>query len=108
MEPPSTDDLGRWGAPLTKGNLLPCNVCAHSENMKSRYSATFRDYLRSLPDELLQSVSEDYIWLSAVDFENEPATEFRVRRECCREECVRRGAPQLYQIAEHVISPWAA
>ena len=76
--------------------------------MKSRDSATFRDYLRSLPDELLQSVSEDYIWLSALDFENAPATEFRIRRDCCREECVSRGAPQLYQIAEQVFSSWAA
>jgi len=76
--------------------------------MKSRNSATFRDYLRSLPDELLESVSEDYIWLSALNFENEQATEFRIRRECCREECVRRGAPQVYRIAEQIIPPWAA
>ena len=76
--------------------------------MESRDSTTFRDYLRSLPDELLENVSEDYVWLSGLGFESEPATQFRIRRECCREECVRRGAPQLYRIAERIISPWAA
>ena len=36
------------------------------------------------------------------------APDFRQRRECCREECVRRGAPQLYEFAEDIVSPHAA
>lgn len=76
--------------------------------MKCGDSITFLDYLRSLPDELLESVSEDYVWLSGLEFEGEPAAEFRKRRECCREECTRRGAPHIYQTAEWFISPRAA
>jgi hypothetical protein len=76
--------------------------------MEIRDSATFRDYLRSLPDELLESVSEDYLWLSGLVFEKKPAAEFQKRREYCRQECVRRGAPRIYRIAERVTSPWAA
>jgi hypothetical protein len=76
--------------------------------MKSYDSATFRDYLRSLPDELLESVTEDYVWLSDLDFEGEPAAEFRRRRECCREECLHRGTPQIYQTAECMILSGAA
>jgi len=73
--------------------------------MKRCDSATFRDYLRSLPDELLESVSEDYMWLSDLDFKDEPAAEFRRRRDCCREECLRRGTPRIYQTAERLILP---
>ena len=76
--------------------------------MESCDSATFREYLQRLPDELLESVSEDYVWLAGLEFEREPATEFQKRRECCREECQRRGVPQLYRMAEMVISPRAA
>jgi hypothetical protein len=70
---------------------------------------TFRGYLRSLPEELLESVTGDYIWLSG--FPPEPggrATGFVQRRECCREECARRGVPQLYLRAESSIPPFAA
>jgi hypothetical protein len=70
---------------------------------------TFRDYLRTLPEELLESVTEDYVWLAGltVDWGGQ-APDFRPRRECCREECLRRGAPQLYQFAEDIVSPHAA
>ena len=68
----------------------------------------FRAYLRSLPQELLESVSEDYVWLAGLDFEAGLTAEFRIRRECCREECTRRGMPHLFRIAEDEISPWAA
>ena len=55
-------------------------------------SPTFREYLQSLPDELLQSVAEDYIWLSGLPFHNAGrSADFLRRRECCREECARRG-----------------
>lgn len=78
--------------------------------MEQAGAATFRRYLQSLPDDLLESVSEDYIWLAGLDFHTESGrdAEFRRRRECCREECSRRGVPQLYRVAEHVVSPCAA
>ena len=76
--------------------------------MAERRSATFRSYLESLPAELLESVTEDYLWLSSQEFDAERDSEFRLRRECCREECLRRGMPQLYRLAEELISPWAA
>ena len=68
----------------------------------------FREYLRCIPDELLESVSEDYVWLCGMRFGDGRRAEFVNRRECCREECARRGAPQLYRMAESVIAPWAA
>jgi hypothetical protein len=68
----------------------------------------FRGYLSSLSDELLESVTEDYVWLSGLKFGNHRSADFFNRRECCREECVRRGAPQLYNEAEHGIWPSAA
>jgi hypothetical protein len=72
-------------------------------------SETFRQYLQSLPEDLLECVTEDYVWLSGLTLEPGcHGTDFRQRRECCREECVRRGAPQLYQFAESIVSPHAA
>jgi hypothetical protein len=70
---------------------------------------TFRGYLESLPDDLLESVTEDYVWLAELRFEESPRhTDFRRRRECCREECARRGVPQLYDLAESTVAPRAA
>lgn len=78
--------------------------------MEPAESTTFRGYLESLPDELLENVAEDYIWLASLDFREEDGrgAEFRRRRECCREECSRRGVPHLYRAAESFHSPWAA
>ena len=76
--------------------------------MESGDLTTFRGYLRSLPYELLESVTEDYVWLSGLAFQGGPGAEFRKRRECCREECARRGVPHLYRLAEQVVAPWAA
>jgi hypothetical protein len=57
-------------------------------------SATFRDYLQSLPDELLASVAEDYAWLASLAFhDGARSADFQRRREWCREECARRGVP---------------
>jgi len=71
--------------------------------------ATFRGYLESLPDDLLESVTEDYVWLAELGFEEAPQhTDFRQRRECCRAECMRRGVPQLYELAENTVAPRAA
>ncbi|HWB86452.1 MAG TPA: hypothetical protein VG675_20085 [Bryobacteraceae bacterium] len=71
--------------------------------------AVFRDYLRGLPDELLQSVTEDYIWLaSQIVIPEKSGTEFADRRECCREECLRRGEPEIYLRAAGEMKPHAA
>jgi hypothetical protein len=76
--------------------------------MEGEDSVTFRKYLRSLSYELLESVTEDYVWLAGLSFDRRRDIDFRRRRECCREECSRRGVPHLYQIAEETVSPWAA
>ena len=69
----------------------------------------FREYLRSLPDTLLENVTEDYVWLAGLVLEpGRHGTDFVERRECCRAECLRRGVPELYQFAERVVSPPAA
>ena len=69
---------------------------------------TFRDYLQSLPEELLESVTEDYVWLEGLTFEPNTHANFLQRRECCREEWARRGAPELYEFAREIVSPYAA
>ena len=70
---------------------------------------TFRNYLRSLPEDLLECVTEDYVWLSGLRLDHGAASsDFLQRRECCREECARRGAPQLYELAESTVAPYAA
>lgn len=70
---------------------------------------TFRNYLQSLPEDLLENVTEDYVWLSGLTLHREAhGTDFIRRRECCREECERRGSPQLYEFAESVVAPPAA
>jgi len=84
------DTSGRWG--MEPGRL-----------------DTFRNYLESLPAELLESVTEDYVWLAGLrlDRDGHP-TDFVARREACREECVRRGTPELYDFAADTVSPFAA
>ena len=70
---------------------------------------TFRRYLESLPEDLLESVTEDYVWLAGLTLDHGGrSTDFLQRRECCRQECARRGAPQLYEFAESTVSPFAA
>ena len=70
---------------------------------------TFREYLRVLPDTLLENVTEDYVWLAGLVLEaGGHATDFVQRPECCRAECLRRGVPELYQFAERVVSSPAA
>ena len=59
----------------------------------------FRDYLASLPDELLASVTADYVWLATLDFVSDSGH----RRDCCREECIHRGLSRLYAQAEESI-----
>jgi hypothetical protein len=70
---------------------------------------TFRDYLQSLPEDLLESVTEDYVWLAGLTLDCDGhSTDFVERRECCRAECARRGASRLYELAEDTVSPFAA
>ncbi|HUB77506.1 MAG TPA: hypothetical protein VMB03_01850 [Bryobacteraceae bacterium] len=87
-------------------------LATDSADTFSRYGMrleVFSDYLRSLPDDLLESVAEDYVWLAGLDLESEGhPTDFVERREACRAECARRGTPQLYEIAEDTVSPFAA
>lgn len=73
--------------------------------MKVNRADTFRTYLQSLPDDLLESVSEDYVWLAGLFEEGERRDDFQKRRERCREECARRGAPQLFRVAESNVAP---
>ena len=63
--------------------------------------AVFREYLRSLPEELLESVTEDYVWLAGLGLDD---GDFRRRRECCRDEWARRGEPQHYHFAEDMVA----
>jgi hypothetical protein len=53
----------------------------------------FRAYLASLPDELLESVTEDYTWLAGFHFGSSGRAEFAHRRDCCHAEGKRRRAP---------------
>jgi hypothetical protein len=70
--------------------------------------AIFSNYLQSLPEELLESVTADYVWLAGLTLDRgESPTDFLERRECCREECARRGVPHLYELAEELVSPTA-
>ncbi len=97
---------------LTKGSLVagdlpgPYWICC---TMATDALATFRDYLESLPDDLLESVTGDYVWLGTLKFDDAGREiDFRGRRECCRDECVRRGTPQIYNDAERIVCPLAA
>ena len=63
--------------------------------------AIFREYLRSLPEELLDSVTEDYVWLAGLDLDD---GDFLRRRECCRDEWASRGELQHYYLAENKIA----
>jgi hypothetical protein len=63
---------------------------AHSEQLE-----TFREYLRALPDELLASVTQDYMWLADLPFRKGPLqTGLQLRMQCCLEECGHRRAPR--------------
>jgi hypothetical protein len=63
--------------------------------------AIFRAYLESLPEDLLTTVTADYVWLAeAFRDDGERGADFGMRRECCRQECIRRGVPWLYDVAE--------
>ena len=65
----------------------------------------FRNYLRELPNELLETVTADYIWLADL-FVGEPPEAFHAGcREACRKECAVRGRPDLYQNARFAVSP---
>jgi hypothetical protein len=64
----------------------------------------FRDYLRSIEDELLEAVTADYIWLSSQTEDGQPESRFEWRRCACREECQRRGKPRIWRHAERALA----
>ena len=64
----------------------------------------FREYLGTIPDELLEQVSMDYVGLARLSFPGGSAEEFFRRRECCRAECLRRGRPGIYRQAEWAVA----
>jgi hypothetical protein len=64
----------------------------------------FRDYLRTIEDELLEAVTADYIWLAAQCEEDGPNARFDWRRGACREECARRGKLRIWRRAERAIA----
>ena len=72
--------------------------------MTKQEQDAFREYLQHIEDELLESVSADYIWLAAQSDEQSPYSRFRWRRSACREECARRGKPRIWRRAERAIS----
>jgi len=67
--------------------------------MKPEDQQIFREYLAGLDDVQLESVSRDYIWLSEAGPEISRFSEYRWKRDACREECERRKKPQIYQRA---------
>jgi len=67
-------------------------------------AASFGEYLESLPEELLENVSEDYLWLAASGFRGQLGREFERRKECCRQECLRRGRPAIFRVAQGAVA----
>jgi hypothetical protein len=68
--------------------------------MTRQEQEAFRDYLRTIEDELLEAVTADYIWLSSQSEDGQPDSRFHWRRGACREECLRRGKPRIWRRAE--------
>ncbi|MCL4401254.1 MAG: hypothetical protein M1436_01130 [Acidobacteria bacterium] len=64
----------------------------------------FDRYLRRIPDEMLEIIATDFVWL-AYEFRGEPPeAEYIGRREACRRECLRRGCPELFRKAQRILS----
>jgi len=54
--------------------------------------ARFQKYLGSIPDDLLASLTRCYVWLAGLRFsEGKQPTGLDLRRDCCLDECLRRG-----------------
>ena len=64
----------------------------------------FREYLKTIEDDLLESVTADYIWLAAQYGGDEPGNRFDWRRGACREECGRRRKLRIWRSAERAVS----
>jgi hypothetical protein len=63
----------------------------HAEQLEN-----FREYLRTLPDDLLAGVTQDYMWLTDLPFKKGPLrTGLQLRRDCCLEECALRRVPRF-------------
>lgn len=68
----------------------------------------FRQYLQRIEDDLLETVARDFVWLAWEFRDDPPEPGYVARREACREECVRRGRPQLFRNAERILIGEAA
>ena len=68
--------------------------------MTTQEQDAFRDYLRTIEDELLEAVTADYIWLASQTEDEQPVSRFHWRRGACREECLRRGKARIWRRAE--------
>lgn len=66
-------------------------------------AAGFREYLRTLPDDLLASVTQDYVWLADLDLPRAVRGDCERRRDFCRAECTARGAAELYWTAREAM-----
>ena len=68
----------------TRGDLFHHSYGRFS--MTTQEQDVFREYLRSIEDELLVAVSADYIWLAVQTEDEQPESRFHWRRGACREE----------------------
>ncbi len=64
----------------------------------------FREYLRTIEDELLEAVTTDYMWLAVQIDDEQPQSRFSWRRGACHEECVRRGKLRIWRRAERSLA----
>jgi hypothetical protein len=63
--------------------------------MNARDRETFQRYLRSIPDDLLISVTNDCAWLAEALADDPVSADYRSRAAACLDEEQRRGWPQL-------------
>jgi len=74
--------------------------------MTKQEQNAFRDYLRTIEDELLGAVTADYIWLASQseDENGQPDSRFHWRRGACHDECLRRGKSRIWRRAERELA----
>jgi hypothetical protein len=72
--------------------------------MTAQEQESFRDYLRTIEDELLEAVTADYMWLASQTDDEQPESRFHWRRSACHEECVRRGKLRIWRRAERALA----
>jgi hypothetical protein len=72
--------------------------------MSTQEQEAFREYLRTIEDELLEAVTADYMWLASQSDGEQPESRFQWRRGACHEECVRRGKLRIWRRAERALA----